>query len=1051
MKKSLIVVLMFVGLVIILGSDFASANVCDGGAIDCTDGGDKKCLEECENWVLGDKKNDDYYMGACGMWRCASKKLMYIGVVEDDCNWMSYGGISKRDYNDPVYDSATSSCVFESKKKSCAKTKDCPDKFVCDSSGNCDCKNGAIVKDGFFQSCCGENEKAFFGTKSYSPFMVTLNPLWNHATSICCSQNVNAVVLKEELYSDKPKGEYPLKCCAPEEHNSYDALAYTQQCCPKEQEWSISKGEEGGCVARCCRDDNDCSTFCEDIGTMEIMRSVYIEKEICKKPDFSNKGYCIVDPHSRLSGAKDVYLDNTQKCITEEAIRGEEGFVPDNPCGSKKVATIVCRGNEFCSSFCNGETSDADGNKLDMIDKSVCSNGAGNKGKCIPKSKETCEKGKVCVEHIKPGNNLVVTAKCEDCPNTASFAGDREVPGEFHDDTDIIIGDNSRKLKKENSFVTLTPEEFFNRLANLCDKCPAKKSGKKLDMVFLDSHGNSDGPIFKNEFGKKEQLTASKTREILTKDNNKLLNKLKNCMKEFVIGGCDVGAGLVDDVLAKELNTKVTAGRTPNTGFYRCSSQRSYINIPDPIVTKPGKGKKGFIKTIYYLTKPNNLYPGFGGEVYQAEVVNGTLGEVDIQIESYDNDVLFAEMSEETMPCKSTIIDEELFAIAPNTGKTEFYNFSIKVLPGTFLQRTDSAVILVRKLSVDCSFYEEIYNNKIELLTQSQMDEVKELYLENYSSKEYYDDFKYRFENKLECTKDEHCLGLRCSMSDLNCNYVCKRGKCERKAGNEVNVGVGADANNDGLISLLELTGHIQKWINGEVALSGLTNAIQGWISGGTSTSSGNNASGSGRPSDKPENGLVGYWNFDEGSGRVAYDVSGNKNDGVITDAGFVSGKAGKALEFNGSGIVSIPHSDKFNFGVGQFTLIAWIKMYSPALNAPQHIIGKRDNTGGGNWVRLLANNGYLIAEYSPGMQESSQSPHADGEWHQIALVKENNENAFFYFDRGAMVISIPTDVSNIGEFTIGKWDGESSFKGVIDEVRVYNRALGQDEIINRV
>ncbi len=41
-----------------------------------------------------------------------------------------------------------------------------------------------------------------------------------------------------------------------------------------------------------------------------------------------------------------------------------------------------------------------------------------------------------------------------------------------------------------------------------------------------------------------------------------------------------------------------------------------------------------------------------------------------------------------------------------------------------------------------------------------------------------------------------------------------------------------ADSNNDGVVSLTELTSHIQKWINGGVSLNGLTEAIQKWING---------------------------------------------------------------------------------------------------------------------------------------------------------------------------------------------------------------------------
>ena len=55
-----------------------------------------------------------------------------------------------------------------------------------------------------------------------------------------------------------------------------------------------------------------------------------------------------------------------------------------------------------------------------------------------------------------------------------------------------------------------------------------------------------------------------------------------------------------------------------------------------------------------------------------------------------------------------------------------------------------------------------------------------------------------------------------------------------------------------------------------------------------------------------PTNGLVGYWNFDEGSGMTAGDSSpdatvggaGNGNNGTINGASWVGGKVGGALGF---------------------------------------------------------------------------------------------------------------------------------------------------------
>ncbi|MCD6505613.1 hypothetical protein J7M22_03210 [Candidatus Poribacteria bacterium] len=69
----------------------------------------------------------------------------------------------------------------------------------------------------------------------------------------------------------------------------------------------------------------------------------------------------------------------------------------------------------------------------------------------------------------------------------------------------------------------------------------------------------------------------------------------------------------------------------------------------------------------------------------------------------------------------------------------------------------------------------------------------------------------------------------------------------------------------------------------------------------------------------------VGAWLFDEGSGTVAKDSSGNGNDGTIKGgAKWVDGKFGKALEFNG--VDSCVSTDKALLEkVPEFTIVLWV------------------------------------------------------------------------------------------------------------------------------
>ena len=96
--------------------------------------------------------------------------------------------------------------------------------------------------------------------------------------------------------------------------------------------------------------------------------------------------------------------------------------------------------------------------------------------------------------------------------------------------------------------------------------------------------------------------------------------------------------------------------------------------------------------------------------------------------------------------------------------------------------------------------------------------------------------------------------------------------------------------------------------------------------------------------------GLVGYWKLDKGSGRIAFDSSGNDNHGILmNDLMWVNGRYGKALSFDGiDDYVYI--SDSESLRVQSFTLGAWIYMTRrPYQHGNEHsaIINKLHFLGG--------------------------------------------------------------------------------------------------------
>jgi len=201
----------------------------------------------------------------------------------------------------------------------------------------------------------------------------------------------------------------------------------------------------------------------------------------------------------------------------------------------------------------------------------------------------------------------------------------------------------------------------------------------------------------------------------------------------------------------------------------------------------------------------------------------------------------------------------------------------------------------------------------------------------------------------------------------------------------------------------------------------------------------------------------VGYWRFDEGSGDVAHDSSGNGNDGTIYTATWTTGKVGNALHFNGvNSWVKIPSSPTLT-GLSQITLEAWIQEDSIP-SQPNGIISKCDGwapptnaeyflgTVDGGRVFFETDNGVAIFSNT-----SAQLITEVGRWYHVAGTWSGSSWAIYV--NGIQVLSgtctPQTTRSNALPVQIGR-HGDWSwvyFHGVIDEVKIYNYAKTPGEI----
>jgi len=205
------------------------------------------------------------------------------------------------------------------------------------------------------------------------------------------------------------------------------------------------------------------------------------------------------------------------------------------------------------------------------------------------------------------------------------------------------------------------------------------------------------------------------------------------------------------------------------------------------------------------------------------------------------------------------------------------------------------------------------------------------------------------------------------------------------------------------------------------------------------------------------DDGLVAEWHFDEGAGNVVEDSSGNGNDGVIYGATWVEGKYGKALSFDGvDDYVEIPDKPSLDI-MDEITIEAWIHCYDSYDN--QELISKV--TFGTNQrsyeLALGPDNKVRVAFTTDGTADTWKKSTDN----KISVSKNQWTHAVGIYDGQTFYVyinGISDGSTDIGEYTIfssssplsiGRhgMDGRRFFNGIIDEIRIYNRALSPEEI----
>jgi hypothetical protein len=203
--------------------------------------------------------------------------------------------------------------------------------------------------------------------------------------------------------------------------------------------------------------------------------------------------------------------------------------------------------------------------------------------------------------------------------------------------------------------------------------------------------------------------------------------------------------------------------------------------------------------------------------------------------------------------------------------------------------------------------------------------------------------------------------------------------------------------------------------------------------------------------------GLVGHWNFDDGSGSHAADASGNNNTGAFVGSPvWTSGIAAGALQFDGASYVSVPSSPSLSISGSQISFGAW---YYHTTTTDGFLLGKMvsDYTfslgvdrGAQQFVAYVKTGGQLSIVRLPASTPGGLTAY-NNTWVHLFITYDGA--AIRMYINGALAGSQSAAgnvTSNNDPFAIGARGGDGSwtrFNGRIDDVRVYNRALSAQEV----
>jgi hypothetical protein len=194
--------------------------------------------------------------------------------------------------------------------------------------------------------------------------------------------------------------------------------------------------------------------------------------------------------------------------------------------------------------------------------------------------------------------------------------------------------------------------------------------------------------------------------------------------------------------------------------------------------------------------------------------------------------------------------------------------------------------------------------------------------------------------------------------------------------------------------------------------------------------------------------GLVGYWNFDEPASPFA-DRSGYANDAVLSGA-YAAARPpttlftdASAVELNGtSNYMTLGATNLPNTSAPQ-TIAAWVK-FSGATTA-QAIVAL---TGSGGAIRMGLASGYLLVRKNNGATLVQTAAPSTNTWHHVAYTVSGTTQVLYVDGVATTATATPDNATPTSAYAGATAPATERLAGALDELRIYNRALTAAEVL---